>query len=42
MVTKLDRIARSASEGSKMVQNMLDKEICVHVLNMEKNGEYSY
>lgn len=36
MVTKLDRIVRSASEGSKMVQNMLDKEICVHVLNMGK------
>lgn len=36
MVTKLDRIARSASEGSKIVQNMLDKDICVHVLNMRK------
>lgn len=36
MVTKLDRIARSASEGSKMVQEMIDKGICVHVLNMGK------
>lgn len=36
MVTKLDRIARSASEGSKMIQNLLDKDICVHVLNMGK------
>lgn len=36
MVTKLDRIARSASEGSKLVQEMLDKGICVHVLNMGK------
>lgn len=36
MVTKLDRIARSVSEGYKVVQNMLDKEICVHVLNMGK------
>ena len=36
MVTKLDRIARSASEGSKLVQEMLEKGICVHVLNMGK------
>lgn len=36
MVTKLDRIARSASEGSKLIQEMLDKGICVHVLNMGK------
>ena len=36
MVTKLDRSARSASEGSKLVQEMLDKGICVHVLNMGK------
>ena len=36
MVTKLDRIARSASEGSRMVQDMLDKDISVHVLNMGK------
>ena len=36
VVTKLDRIARSASEGSRMVQDMLNKDICVHVLNMGK------
>ena len=36
VVSKLDRIARSASEGSKMVQGMLDKGISVHVLNMGK------
>ena len=36
VVTKLDRIARSASEGSKMVQEMLDNDISVHVLNMGK------
>ena len=36
VVTKLDRIARSASEGSRMVQDMLDRDISVHVLNMGK------
>ena len=36
MVTKLDRIARSATEGSKMVQELLDRDISVHVLNMGK------
>ena len=36
VVTKLDRIARSASEGSKMVQELLDDDISVHVLNMGK------
>ena len=36
VVTKLDRIARSALEGSRMVQDMLNKDICVHVLNMGK------
>lgn len=36
MVTKLDRIARSVSEGTKMVQDMLNKGISVHVLNMGK------
>lgn len=34
MVTKLDRFARSASEGSAMVESLLDKGIKVHVLNM--------
>jgi DNA invertase Pin-like site-specific DNA recombinase len=36
VVTKLDRIARSASEGSRIVQNMLNNDISVHVLNMGK------
>ncbi len=36
VVTKLDRIARSASEGSRIVQDMLDRNIYVHVLNMGK------
>jgi len=36
VVTKLDRIARSASEGSKFIQNLLDKGISVNVLNMGK------
>lgn len=35
-VTKLDRIARSASEGSKLVQELLDKGISVYVLRMGK------
>lgn len=34
VVTKLDRIARSASQGMELVQSLLDKGICVHVLNM--------
>ena len=36
VVTKLDRIARSASEGSQMVQKLIEKNISVHVLNMGK------
>lgn len=36
VVTKLDRIARSASEGSKLVKGLLDKNISVNVLNMGK------
>ena len=36
VVTKLDRIARSATEGSKLVQELLDKGISVYVLNMGK------
>jgi DNA invertase Pin-like site-specific DNA recombinase len=35
-VTKLDRIARSASEGSQLIQGLLDKGISVNVLNMGK------
>ena len=34
VVTKLDRIARSASQGIELVQTLLDKGITVHVLNM--------
>ena len=36
VATKLDRIARSASEGSKLVQELLNRGISVHVLNMGK------
>ena len=36
MVTKLDRIARSAADGSHIVQDMLKRDISVHVLNMGK------
>ena len=34
VITKLDRIARSASQGIELIQTLLDKEITVHVLNM--------
>ena len=34
VVTKLDRIARSASQGIGLVQSLLDRGITVHVLNM--------
>ncbi len=34
VVTKLDRIARSASQGIELVQSLLDKGVTVHVLNM--------
>ncbi len=34
VVTKLDRIARSASQGIELIQSLLDREIAVHVLNM--------
>ena len=33
-VTKLDRIARSASQGMELIQSLLDRGINVHVLNM--------
>ena len=35
-VTKLDRIARSASEGSKLIKGLIDNGISVNVLNMGK------
>lgn len=34
IVTKLDRIARSATQGTELIQNLLDKGISVNVLNM--------
>lgn len=34
VVTKLDRIARSATQGIELIQKLLDKGITVHVLNM--------
>lgn len=34
VVTKLDRIARSATQGSELVRNLINKGIRVHILNM--------
>lgn len=34
VVTKLDRIARSATQGIELIQQLLDRGIVVHVLNM--------
>ncbi len=34
VITKLDRIARSASQGIELIQELLDNGITVHVLNM--------
>ena len=34
IITKLDRIARSTEEGLKLIQNLLDRNIAIHVLNM--------
>lgn len=34
VVTKLDRIARSATQGIELVQFLLDKGVTVHILNM--------
>lgn len=34
VVTKLDRFARSATQGIELIQSLLDKGIIVHVLNM--------
>ena len=39
VVTKLDRIARSASEGSKLIQGLLERGVSVNVLNMGKMDE---
>lgn len=34
IVTKLDRVARSATQGIELVNNLLDKGVTVHILNM--------
>ena len=34
IVTKLDRFARTAIEGSKVVRDLVDKGVTVHILNM--------
>ncbi|MGE7091739.1 recombinase family protein [Lysinibacillus sp. NPDC048646] len=34
VVTKLDRIARSASQGSELVKQLIERGIAVHILNM--------
>lgn len=34
IITKLDRIARSASQGTELIQTLLDNGVTVHVLNM--------
>lgn len=34
VVTKLDRFARSAEDGFKLVRDLLQKDIKVHILNM--------
>lgn len=34
VVTKLDRIARSATQGIELIQKLFDRGIVVHVLNM--------
>ena len=34
IITKLDRIARSVSQGTEIIQALLDRGITIHVLNM--------
>ncbi|WP_245396995.1 recombinase family protein, partial [Clostridioides difficile] len=34
VVTKLDRLARNATEGINLIQNLFDSGISVHVLNV--------
>ena len=34
VVTKLDRIARSAADGMELIENLLNKGITVHILNL--------
>lgn len=39
MVSKLDRLARSATEGAKLIQELTDKGIKVNILNMGEVDE---
>ena len=39
MVTKLDRLARSATEGAKLIKELTDKGIKVNILNMGEVDE---
>ena len=41
IVTKLDRIARSASQGADLIQSLLDKGITIHILNMGGIRQYT-
>lgn len=34
IVTKLDRFARSASQGSQMIESLIDRGVTVHILNL--------
>lgn len=34
VVTKLDRFARSASQGSQMIEALIDRGVTVHILNL--------
>ncbi len=34
IVTKLDRVARSATQGIELIQSLLDRGVAIHVLNM--------
>lgn len=34
IVTKLDRFARSAAQGSELIESLIQKGITVHILNM--------
>ena len=36
MVTKLDRLARSVSRGSELIESLISRGVCVNVLNMGK------
>ena len=40
MVTKLDRLARSATEGAKLIKELTDKGIRVNILNMGEVDEH--